>query len=317
MLAKILTLGEAMAVMIAEEEGPLRNVNYYSKGLAGAELNVAVGLSRLGHKVSFLTRLGDDPFGEYIVEFANRENLDTSCIKICKGENTGMYLKEKVSKGDPKVFYYRENSAASRIAAEDLDAVDISSLDWVHLTGITPALSPSCKNAVIEAIDKARENDIPISFDPNLRPVLWEDENTMISQLNDIAVKCDIFMPGISEAKILTKLEDKSDICNYYISKGCKIVIIKLGAEGTYYKNEKGECGVIASFTVNNVVDTVGAGDGFAAGFINGILKGESIIKSVEMGNAIGAIIITSKSDNEILPTEYELKKFLEEHKID
>lgn len=317
MLAKILTLGEAMAVMIAEEEGPLHKVNSYSKGLAGAELNVAVGLSRLGHDVSFLTRLGDDPFGEYILDFAKSENLDVSCIKICKGENTGMYLKEKVSKGDPKVFYYRENSAASRMEEGDLASIDFSSLDWVHLTGITPALSSSCKSTVSKAIEIAREKDIPISFDPNIRSVLWKEESTMISQLNDIAFRCDVFMPGINEAKVLTNLEDKIDICDYYIENGCKTVVIKLGAEGAYYKNLKGDCGLVDGFMVKNIVDTVGAGDGFAAGFINGLLRGKNVKKSIEMGNAIGAIIITSKSDNEILPNEYELKKFLEEHKID
>lgn len=299
-----------MALFIGQEYGALKDVTTFKKGLAGAELNVCIGLTRLKHSTTYITKLGSkDPFGEYIFEGLKKEGIDTANISFDAEHATGFMLKSKVKNGNPDTAYFRKNSAASCIGTKDIDRVSFDGVRHVHVTGIPCALSDSCLAASMRLIERAHENNVYVSFDPNLRPSLWKNEEIMAKTLNDVACRCDMVMPGISEGEILTGRKTAEEIADYYLAKGVKDVVIKTGRSGAYACN----AGVriqVPSFPVEDfakVVDTVGAGDGFAVGVISGRLESLSLKDSVMRGNIIGGLQLTVEGDNEGLPTREQL----------
>lgn len=311
-MKEVITMGEPMVVFMADTPGSLEEAEHFSKGMAGAEMNVAIGLSRLEHEVLYLTKLGEDPFGRYMQKFMEKEKVLTDGVLLDSIYQTGFYLKNKVLEGDPEIFYYRKNSAASHLSPEDVDKIDFTGAKWLHVTGISPALSVSCKEAVLRSIEKARENHMTISFDPNIRVSLWKSFDEMKECMNYIAGLCDYVLPGIKEGQMLTGLDTAEEIADYYLKMGCKGVIVKDGAEGAYYKLQGENLKKVAGYHVEHIVDTVGAGDGFATGVISGCLENLPMEEAVKRGNAIGAIVITSKGDNENLPNRAELKAYME-----
>lgn len=308
-MSEVILFGEPMAMFVAKMIGALYEVGEFTRLLAGAEVNVAIGLNRLGHTVSYVTKLGTDPFGTYIENKLKEEGLDTQITKDPE-HFTGYQLKSKVEEGDPEVFYYRKNSAASHLTAEDADRVDLNGAKVLHITGILPALSESCRDATYRLIDRAREQGMLISFDPNLRPSLWKSPEEMIAVINDIASKADIVLPGTGEGKILMGSDEPEKIAEYYRKNGAGVVIVKAGSKGAYL--DSGELRkFITGYKVEKVVDTVGAGDGFAVGIISAYLEGKNLEEMVDRANAIGAIQVSVMSDNEGLPTKEELAAYM------
>lgn len=299
-----------MGLFIAQNEGHLEDVNSYSMALAGAEFNVAIGMKRLNHDVGFLTKLGNDPFGKRIIKTMNENGISTELVSLTDDRPTGFMLKSMVKRGDPEIFYFRKNSAASTLCGKDVENLDLSLYDTIHMTGILPALTGSTREATAVLCQKARQNNMLFSFDPNLRPQLWGDTERMVSFMNDMAGKCDIFLPGINEAALLTGESDPEKIADIYLNKGAKIVIIKLGSQGAYYATHD-EFGFVDGFPVSQVVDTVGAGDGFAAGVLTALKENLPLKEAVRRGNAVGAIQVMSRGDNDGLPTVEELQNFM------
>ncbi|MEK8208876.1 sugar kinase [Paenibacillus sp. FSL L8-0696] len=306
------TFGEPMAMFYANEAGPLHEVFSFSKALAGAESNVATGLSRLNHPTGYVTKLGEDNFGTFIAQAMKNENINTDNITFTKEYSTGMLIKSKVVTGDPKVEYFRKNSAASTLSLEDFDEAYFNSAGHLHVTSISAALSKNCLEFSIHAMEFMKSKGKTISLDPNLRPSLWPDTETMVSTINDLATRCDWFLPGLGEGKILTGLSTPEEIADYYLERGVSLVVIKLGPEGAYYKSSAGK-GYVDGFKVEQVVDTVGAGDGFAVGVISAMLEKLPIAEAVKRGNAIGALAVMSPGDMDGLPTREELAKFMQQ----
>ena len=291
-MSEVILFGEPMAMFVAKTTGALYEVEEFTRMLAGAEVNVAIGLKRLGHTVSYVTKLGTDPFGTYIEKKLKEEGL--------------------VEKGDPEVFYYRRNSAASHLSVEDVEKVNLDGARVLHITGIPPALSDSCRQATYRLIERAREKEMLVSFDPNLRPTLWGSTEEMIKTINDIASRADIVLPGTGEGKILMGSEKPEEIGAFYRERGARTVIVKAGARGAYVDAEEKK-GFFQGYKVEHVVDTVGAGDGFAVGVLSAYLEGRSLDEMVDRGNAIGAIQVSVPSDNEGLPTKEELDVYMKE----
>ncbi|MEY8437838.1 sugar kinase [Atopobiaceae bacterium 24-176] len=308
---KVLLVGEPMGLFIADTPGPLDSVGSYTFAVAGAEFNVAVGLTRLGHEAAFLTKLGPDPFGARIVRSMEEIDIDTSMVIKTDERNTGFMLKSQVTKGDPEIYYFRAGSAASTLSPSDLAGINLDQCAMVHLTGILPALSDECRAATLDLMGKATDADVPISFDCNLRPQLWPDTETMVETTNALAALSDIFLPGINECEVLLGTRDEREAAAHYLKAGSKLVIVKLGAAGAYYASADGRAGYVPGFRVNEIVDTVGAGDGFAAGVISALLEKKGVEEAVSRGCAIGAIQLTSRGDNEGLPTRAELEAFM------
>lgn len=310
-MSRILTLGEPMALFVAEEEGSLENIEHFSRFVAGAEVNFSIGMVRLGHQVTYITQLGDDPFGKGIEKFLKNSHIDTSYLTYEAQYVTGMQWKEKVKNGDPQVFSSRRNSAASHMSIETIKALNWDGFDHIHLTGIPPALSAGCRELVYELMTQARAKGVQISYDPNLRFGLWPDKEEMVRVINELACRADIVFPGIDEGKLLTGKESVEEIAAFYHDAGVKTVVIKLGAEGAYTSSE-GRCFYTQGFPVERVVDTVGAGDGFAVGVVSGILEGLPLEEAVKRGTAIGALAVMSPGDNDGLPDRESLTAFMQ-----
>ena len=309
-MGKTILFGEPMALLIADTTGPLEEVEHFTRALSGAEVNVSIGLSRLGHPMEYLTRLGDDPFGHYIESQLKRNGIGTSMVTYDPVYRTGIQLKNRVTDGsDPYAPYYRKGSAASHISKTEIDALDLTDVELIHVTGIPPALSESAREASFRLMERAREAGIFLTFDPNLRPALWENEETMIQVINHLASMADAVLPGIGECRILAGTDQPEEAADFYQNLGVKTVIVKNGADGAYVREgEVSYC--VPGYRVEKIVDTVGAGDGFAVGVLSGMLEGLSMRDSVLRGNAIGAIQVMNISDNEGLPTREELARF-------
>lgn len=297
----VVTLGESMVLLSPDSCGHLRHVDCFTKRVGGAESNFAVALSRLGHKVGWISKLGNDEFGLFIRNVIRGEGVDTAQVLFDDNYSTGIFFKERTLGKDPNVYYYRNNSAASTLSIEDIDDSYIKQAKYIHLTGITLALSPSNRKVVKETIKKAKNsNEQFVVFDPNIRLKLWTEKDAR-NELIDIAKDCDIFMPGIDEGKLLTGEEKPESIADYFLKLGTGLVIVKLGSKGAYFaSNERSS--YVPGFNVNNVVDTVGAGDGFAAGVISGLLRGWDYYDSVKLGNRIGASALLVEGDFEGYP---------------
>lgn len=307
----VLLVGEPMGLFIAQSEGALDCVSGYTVAVAGAEYNVAVGLRRLEHTAGYLTKLGNDPFGKRIVHSMGENGIGTELTSFSDERRTGFMLKSKVSKGDPEIFYFRKGSAASTLSAADVENLDLSGYGVLHMTGILPALSDSCREATLALVARAKAAGMFFSFDPNLRPQLWPDKETMISFINALASRADLFLPGIAEGLILAGKEHAEDIAAFYHALGAKIVVVKEGSAGAYASMPEGSFRV-EGFPVEKVVDTVGAGDGFAVGVLSGLLENLPLQDAVRRGNAVGAIQVMSIGDNDGLPTRTELNDFME-----
>ncbi|MHB1653134.1 MAG: sugar kinase [Desulfitobacteriaceae bacterium] len=318
-MCEVLTIGEPMVLFVADKCGRLDDIEHFTKFLAGSEVNVAIGLNRLGHSISYITNLGDDPFGRYIYKFLQREGIDTTYIKFDMNNPTGFQIKEKVIQGDPEVVSFRRGSAASRLHKNDLEGLNLDKIRHIHLTGIPPALSSNFREVILDLIDKAKVKGIGVTFDPNLRPKLWSGPEEMKRIINDVARHCDIILPGIQEGEILTGSREPEGIANFYLEKGVQTVIVKTGESGAFVKTRHNNVGstqqyesyTVPGFKVDKVVDTVGAGDGFAVGVISGLLENQSLHEAVVRGNAIGSLQVMSPGDNDGLPDKKTLDEYL------
>ncbi|SFA93952.1 sugar kinase [Selenomonas ruminantium] len=313
-MAEVLTIGEPMGLFVAQEAKPLKDVQTFTRLVCGAEVNFSIGLSRLGHTVSYVSRVGSDPIGQHIRDFLKENGIEDSYVQIDREHLTGMQFKEMAPEGtDPLVVNYRRHTAFSHFVPEDLRGIDWQGVKHVHVTGIPAALSDSCCASVEALMDAAHAHEATVSFDPNLRPALWPSHKVMVRTLNRLAAKADLILPGLGEGKILTGLEKPEQIADFYLARGAKAVVIKLGgSKGAYGKEREGKEFIAPSFRVEHVVDTVGAGDGFAVGTVSALLEGRTLEEAALRGAAIGALAIMSAGDNEGLPNRTELQHFME-----
>ncbi|AOJ68798.1 MULTISPECIES: sugar kinase [Burkholderia] len=306
----VLTYGEAMAMFVAAEPGPLDSATQFTKRIAGADLNVAIGLARLGFRVGWISRVGADSFGRYVLDTLARERVDASCVTIDARYPTGFQLKSRATDGaDPAVEYFRKGSAASRLSLDDYAPGYALGARHLHLTGVAPALSDSSRELAFHLARTMRAAGKTVSFDPNLRPTLWPSAHEMARTLNALAEQADWVLPGLAEGRQLTGLDTPADIAGFYIERGARGVVVKLGAAGAYFRTDDGREGTVAAERVEHVVDTVGAGDGFAVGVVSALLEGRAIDDAVARGNRIGALAIQVIGDSEGLPLRAQLDR--------
>lgn len=307
---ELLLVGEPMALLIAQEMGSLQEVETYRMAVAGAEFNVAVGLRRLGHAVRYCARLGRDPFGGLIARRMAAEGLDTEGLLWTDDAPTGIMFKAKAREGDPDIHYRRRGSAAAGLAWRDLEALDFTAYGFLHLTGILPALSPSCRDAAFRLVAAAKAAGATVCLDPNLRPQLWDGEADMAACVNALAYEADYFLPGAGEGERLMGSRDPEAIAAHYRARGTGTVIVKNGDQPTYAQSE-GERLWVPAYPVERVVDTVGAGDGFAVGVLSAMAEGLPLAEAVRRGNAIGSLQVGCEGDNEGLPTRERLQAWM------
>jgi 2-dehydro-3-deoxygluconokinase len=302
-----ITVGEAMVQFAALQTGPLEDVASFARVTAGAELNVAIGLARLGLRVGYISRLGSDSFGRHIASTLDREGVDRQHVGIDAEHATGFMIKSRSDDGsDPKTEYFRRGSAASRVGPGDNPRAYCAASRHLHLTGIYVAVSATTRELVFELAADARAAGRSVSFDPNLRPTLWRSQAEMVECMNRLASLSDWVLPGLEEGRLLTGRDSPEDIAAFYLDQGARGVVVKLGPDGAYFASatERGSADGVA---VARVVDTVGAGDGFAVGVISGLLEGLGLAGAAARGNTIGARVVQFPGDCDGLPTRAEL----------
>jgi len=305
----VLSFGETMAMWVAEHTGDLADVQQFHKRIAGADSNVAIGLSRLGFSVKWLSRVGADSLGRFVLNTLQAEGLDCQHVESDPQHPTGFQLKSRVDDGsDPQVEYFRRGSAASHLSRTVISPALLNARH-LHATGIPAALSASCNELSFELMKTMRASGNTVSFDPNLRPSLWRSEQQMIRDINALASYAQWVLPGLSEGQLLTGFSEPADIAAFYLDQGAEAVIIKLGAKGAYFRTATAE-DFVPAVPVTRVVDTVGAGDGFAVGVISALLENLDMAGAVQRGNWIGSRAVQSRGDMEGLPTRAELNEY-------
>jgi dehydrogluconokinase len=283
--------GEAMLLLVADKPGPIENATSFFKRTAGAETNAAIGLSRLGLKVGWASRLGTDSMGRALLATMQAEGIDCSHVICDASQRTGFQFKGRVTDGsDPPVEYHRKGSAASHMAPADVDEDWLRSARHLHATGVFAAISATSLQAAHKTLDVMRAAGRTVSFDTNLRPTLWPSTEVMRREINALAAKADWVLPGIEEGLLLTGHD-------------------KLGAAGAYYDSDTAGTGYVEGFPVAEVIDTVGAGDGFAAGVVSALLEGLDVPAAVRRGAWIGARAVQVLGDTEGLPTRAQLEE--------
>ncbi|WP_369385656.1 PfkB family carbohydrate kinase [Lacticaseibacillus camelliae] len=207
----------------------------------------------------------------------------------------------------------RKDSAAANLTASQLPDLDLTATRVAHLTGIYAGVSATSRETLQALIGRLHQANVPISFDPNLRPALWPDEAGMRQTLNRLAQEATLVLPGLKEGRTLTGEETPEAIAQFYFDQSprTKAVVIKLGSRGASFHTRVGAHGTVPGFVAERVVDTVGAGDGFALGVLTARLEGLDWAQATARGNAIGALGVQSPSDNDGYPDQAGLKQFI------
>jgi sugar/nucleoside kinase (ribokinase family) len=305
----VATFGEAMLLLVADRPGPIEEAHSFAKRTAGAETNVAIGLARLGLKVGWASRLGGDSMGRYLLGTFRAEGIDCSRVVCDPAWRTALQFKGRVLDGsDPPVEYHRKGSAASLFEPADIDVDWLVSARHLHVTGVFPALSANCLATVQRSLELMRDAGRTISFDPNLRPTLWPTPDRMRDAINALAAHAHWVLPGFEEGRFLTGEQTPERIARFYRERGAQLVVVKLGPDGAYF-DAGGDCGFVPGFPVAKVIDTVGAGDGFAVGVISALLEGRTALEAARRGAWIGARAVQVLGDTEGLPTRAQLEE--------
>lgn len=304
----VVSIGETMVSFTPNTNGQMRYAKQFSKRIAGAETNTLIGLAKLGHRTGWISSVGNDEFGSAILSAVRGEGVDTSQVHISLSSPTGLLFKEYMNEDHIQVHYYRNHSAASKLTPNDINEKYISESKYLYITGITPALSESCREAIFHSITIAKRHNVKVIFDPNLRTKLW-DEVTAKKTLLAIAEKSNIILPGIQEGKFLFNESSPQKIAELFHDLGTEKVVIKLGEKGAYYSTGS-ESEYVPAFRIKKVVDPVGAGDGFAAGFISGLLDQLPMSEAVARACVIGAVVTTVSGDIEGLLDRKGLENF-------
>jgi 2-dehydro-3-deoxygluconokinase len=313
---EVVTLGECLASFVAADAGPLAEARGFTRHIAGAEANVAVGLARLGHAVAYIGRVGGDGFGTAILRALRGEGVDVRHLTIDDSGRTGVMFRERRVLGAMDVVYHRAGSAGSRLTPEDVvRAVDdgvFEGIRWLHLTGITPALSDTASAATTRALEEGRRTGATVSLDVNMRRRLWSDEQAA-PLLRDLASRVDVVFGSTDELALVAgaDLDSEPDqLVAAVAATGPRTVVVKLGRDGALGRD--GETSLAEpGIAVTDVVDPVGAGDAFCAGFIAGRLDGVDLTTALRMGNACGALAVAASGDQSGLPDRGELARLL------
>lgn len=304
----ILTVGDAMITLNPASTGPLRFVSAFERKVGGAELNFAIGCARLDLRSKWISRLGKDEFGRVIYHFAKGEGVNMEDVAFVEGYPTSINVKEIREDGSGKTFYYRHQSPILTLQPEDIVEEMFEGIDAVHLTGVFLAIDPKNMDIVQKIITIAKEKGILISFDPNIRLKLWSIEEARAAY-HSVFPDVDILLTGRDEIKSIIGSDRKEDLAALAERYSIGQVVIKDGAQGSALYDGN-QWFTKEAFQVKPV-DTVGAGDGFDAGYLYALLHDYEPEKRLQFANAIGALVTTVSGDNEGLPLLEEVEAFV------
>ncbi|TFD47006.1 sugar kinase [Cryobacterium frigoriphilum] len=293
-----------MALMSSNTEGPLQHARSMALGIGGAESNVAIALARLGTPITWIGRVGDDSLGDLVLREIRAEGVQVIGIRDPEAP-TGMMVKERRTHSETRVWYYRRGNAGSRLTADDIDPALIQNASLLHLTGITPALSASAAEATFEALRIAKAAGVTVSFDLNFRGKLWSREQAR-QVYRRILPDVDLVFAGDDEASIAVGEADAPiTLAHRLIDAGAGQSVVKLGEHGAVAVVD----GVEYQRDAIRIrpTDTVGAGDGFVAGYLADYLLGADVPTRLTTAVSVGAYACLVPGDWEGMPRRSEL----------
>ena len=299
----MLSIGESMIELFSEE--PMDTAETFTRSVAGDSLNIIVAASRLGTNTGYITKLGNDPFENYLLDTFTCEGIDTTHVLSSDGFNA-VHFVTVMPDGDREFVYYRAGSAPSTIKPEELNPEYISGAKIMHCSGIAQAISPSSRATVLAAAQIAQLNGVPVSYDPNYRHQLWNPSEAK-EAMEELMPYVDIFLPSApADSKVLFETEDPEKVIQEANRRGVETVVVTLGEDGALIGAEN-EVMQLDPMPAGPVIDTTGAGDSFKGGFIHGFLEGKSIAESALIGNVCAGITITGRGALNPMPYQKEV----------
>ncbi|HUN31406.1 MAG TPA: sugar kinase [Trebonia sp.] len=302
--AAVACVGETMVSFVPSAGRGLDTTDTVGLDIAGAESNVAMYLADHGVDARWVSRLGDDAFGRRVLSRVRSAGVDVSAVALDPARPTGLLFKDPAG-GSTRVSYYRLGSAASALGPEALDSGVMRTADVWHFTGITPALSATC----LDLVSAALAGDRPcVSFDVNYRPAVWSQPPGPL--LRGLAQAADIVFVGLDEAQALWGEEAREPDDVRALLPGPRIVVVKDGARAA--TAFCGDSRVSVPALAVPVVEPVGAGDAFAAGFLAGLLRGEAAHRCLRLGHVTAASALAVTGDHGPLPDQPEMARLLD-----
>ena len=306
----VLCVGETMAMVTPHGGAPLAPTTPLALAAGGAESNVAAFLAPLGHRVAWASRLGDDPLGRIVRDLVRDTGVDTSLVELTD-RPTGLYVKAPGPDGTA-VLYYRSGSAASTMDVEFAGRLDAVRPRVLHLSGITPALSPGCRDLVRHLVLDRPVGGAVVSFDVNHRPGLWSAERAS-EELATLAQAADVVLVGLDEARRLWGCRTAEEVRSVLDRPAA--LVVKDGADEAVSFGPEGTTRVPARRV--DVVEPVGAGDAFAAGWLSGMLDGRDAWERLALGHLVAAAALGSATDHADLPTRAQIQLELDHQRAE
>jgi len=286
-------MGETMALLVPHK-GSVRDAEDFEVGEAGGESTVAAYLADLGHPVAWLSRLGTDALGDRIADTLSGAGVDLTWVIRHPEAPTGIIVKDP-RPGGSMVSYYRAGSAASTISTADVDRLTWDGVRAVHVTGVTPALSPECSSAVDHLFDVAGDRGVIRSFDVNHRPALWPGADAA-ARLGELAAKADLVFVGADEATQLWSATDPDDV-RAVVGLAPELIVKDAPRRVTVYPSAS-RSGITIPVEKVTVVEPIGAGDAFAAGYLSALLRGGNYEERVVLGHRLATLALSSTRDH-------------------
>ena len=286
----VVALGEAMVEFNQRPSTGADDDPLYLQGFGGDTSNAAIAAARAGARVAYLTRLGLDRWGERLMDLWQRENVDTTAVWRDAQAPTGMYFVSHDAQGH-HFSYARAGSAASRMQAQDLVhwADSIAQSQWLHLSGISLAISTSACDTAFAAMHHARSSGTRVAFDSNLRLSLWPLARAQACIRQAVSL-CDLFLPSLEDMTALTGLTQAADIIAWSHAQGAAQVVLKLGAEGALASDGHHQRRVPGH--VVTAVDATGAGDCFAGNLLARLSARDDLWAATAFANAAAALSV-------------------------
>lgn len=309
----VFTIGDALITFNPSQTGPMRYVPQFERKVGGAELNFAIGCARLGLKSKWVSRLGKDEFGRYIYNFVRGEGVNTEDVDFVEGYPTSLNFKEIREDGSGKTFYYRYQSPILTLTPDDITEDMLEGFNLVHISGVFLAVDPKNIEIAKRVLEIAKQKNIPVSFDPNIRLKLWTIEDARKAYF-ELFPYVDILLTGLDEIKQILDSSSEEDFVGLAKRYNIDQLVIKDGANGSkvYYR---GVWFQQEAFPVKPI-DTVGAGDGFDAGYVYGYLHDLHMEERLAFANGVGALVTTVSGDNEGLPYLEEVWSFVRKEAV-
>ena len=282
----IAVIGECLIELSAN--GSLADTSTLNKFFGGDTVTTAVAIARLGGNVSYLTKVGNDGFSEFILSSLKKENIDTSMIKT-NDEQNGMYIVSHTA-DNKEVLYYKRKTAATKLSIEDIDEETIKKLKLIYSTGVVQSLSASSRELVKQSFKIAKENDVLTAYDPNYTSCFMNSEDTKeyfeeIIDLTDI-----VFLSLKNDAVRLYEIDSIDKAMNYFWDRGVKIVVIKSHIDNGYYVGYNGEITFTEFYNSQKAIDTTASGDVFNGGFLYAIINGYTPPSAAKFASVVSGL---------------------------